>query len=138
MVNVYLSGHMHNNWREKIIIACSQLDINFLVPFKGTIKTDERFFAVRDKLSLNSSDIVFAYIQDTPDYKNARYFGLGLELGYAAAQNKVIILVNELKDKIESFDFAIPFATAYTNDFNEGIELLIYSTIDKSQFKKYQ
>jgi len=137
-VNIYLSGHMHNNWRQTVMDACSGLNANFLVPFKGNEKIDERYFAVRDKLSLNKSDIVFAYIQDTIDYKAARYFGLGIELGFAAGQNKVIILVNEFRGKIESFDFAIPFSTAFSNNLAEGIEILKYAISDKSEHKKYQ
>ena len=137
-IRIYLSGHMHNNWREKVIDNIKDEHVSFLLPFKGNQKTDERHFAIRDKLALHKADIVFAYIQDTPDYKSPRYFGLGLELGYAAGLNKVIILVNELKGKIESFDFAVPFATASTSDFQEGIELLKYAVSSNQEAHKYQ
>lgn len=132
---VYLSGHLRNAWREQVVRACKDLPIEFLIPVRAVGTLHPGYYASKDMLFINKADIVFAYIQDSEDNKNPKYFGLGVEVGYARGQNKVIILVNELQEKDITFRFVEPLAHTVATDLTEGIDVLKFCVTGESSFK---
>jgi len=71
-----------------------------------------------DLLGIDSCHVVFAYMERM----NPSGIGLALEIGYARATGKVIILVNERLDKY--FDMVRHSSTIYTDSFGRGVKLL--------------
>lgn len=85
---VYLSGGHYSGWQENVMKEAN--DFEFKDPSKNGL-TDPRLYTEWDLEAIRSSDIVFAYLEDS----NPGGYGLSLEIGYAAALGKHIILVDE-------------------------------------------
>ena len=85
---VYLSGGHYSGWQENVMKETN--DFQFKDPSKNGL-TDPRLYTEWDLEAIRSSDIVFAYFEDS----NPGGYGLSLEIGYAAALGKHIILVDE-------------------------------------------
>lgn len=126
-MKVYLGGNVHTNWRKQVVEACPHIE--FLQPYKDSrgrfIRTDEgvslitpSHFVTRDLLFIRSCDVIFAYI--TKYGEHSRHHGLMIELGYAKALRKAIVLVYEMPE----FDFATGIADTVFNDLEDGIAFL--------------
>ncbi|BCA81011.1 hypothetical protein AOP6_2798 [Desulfuromonas sp. AOP6] len=85
---VYLSGGHYSGWQVKVIQAAKNFE--YKDPSKNGL-SDPRLYTEWDLEAIKSSDIIFAYFEDT----NPGGFGLSLEIGYAAALGKHILFVDE-------------------------------------------
>lgn len=88
MKTVYLSGGHYSGWQENVMKEAN--GFKFKDPSKNGL-TNPRLYTEWDLEAIRSSDIVFAYFEDS----NPGGYGLSLEIGYAAALGKHIILVDE-------------------------------------------
>ena len=121
---VYLAGGINeSNWQQKVIDAVGNKGFAFYNPREHSL-TDSKQYTFWDLFYVNQCDILFAYMQKD----NPSGIGLTLEVGYAKALNKSIILVDE-KSKNDS-DFANRFrivresATIVFDDLRQGINFL--------------
>lgn len=85
---VYLSGGHRSGWQEKVKGSAKQF--NYLDPSQTGI-TNPKLYTEWDLDAIRSSEIIFAYFEKS----NPSGYGLSLEVGYAAACGKFIILVDE-------------------------------------------
>ena len=108
MLNVYLSGEIHTDWRDEIIGQCKQegLDINFTSPVTNhelsdncgveILGAEENNFwkdnkganinSIRTKKSIEGSDVVIVKFGEKYKQWNAAF-----DAGYASALNKSIV-----------------------------------------------
>jgi len=86
---VYLAGGMSSGWQARVI---SELrgQFTFYNPAEHAIQNGEEYTAW-DLHYVRCSDIVFAYMEET----NPSGIGLSLEVGFARALGKTVILVDE-------------------------------------------
>jgi len=89
MVKVYLSGGMASGWQDEIKQKL-QKDVLFFDPRTHNFHSPKSYTAW-DLLAVDQCDIVFAYMEDI----NPSGIGLALEVGYAKAKGKFVILVDE-------------------------------------------
>lgn len=94
---VYLSGGLNSDWQASILLDLKK-DFIFYNPKNHGLENAE-LYTTWDLHHVRSSDIVFAYME----LDNNSGYGLTLEIGYAAALNKTIILVDERSAKDDYF-----------------------------------
>lgn len=119
-MKVYLAGSFQSGWREKL--KCID-EISFIDPsikeHNNPLKAEE--YVAWDLWAIQSSDMVFAYMANT----NPSGYGLSIELGYAKALNKLIILILEDgHEKDKYLQFLKPIADVVYNNLEEGIRYL--------------
>jgi hypothetical protein len=85
---VYLAGGMRTNWQDKVLQALP--DFCFLDPRSHQLR-DADAYTAWDLDAVRNSDWVLAYLEDS----NPGGFSLALEMGYAKAISKKLILVDE-------------------------------------------
>ena len=143
MLKVYLSGEIHTNWRDDIIIKCREenLEIEFLSPTTNHElsddvgvqilgKEDNKFWhdnkgskinAIRTRLSIKKSDIVVVRFGEKYKQWNAAF-----DAGYAAALNKSLIIIHndEHQHALKEVDAA---AFAVTKNVDEVVDILKYT-----------
>lgn len=95
---VYLAGGFRTNWQNKVIEAYGELFL-FFNPRMHGLEIDSKQYTTWDLFHVKQCDIFFAYME----YTNPSGFGLSIELGYAKALGKTIILVDEKSSQEESF-----------------------------------
>lgn len=88
MKTVYLSGGFRSGWQAKVKEACR--DFKYKDPSKHGL-SDPKLYTAWDLLAIRDSEIIFAYLERS----NPNAYGLILEVGYAAALGKTILLVDE-------------------------------------------
>ena len=85
---------------------------------------NEDAYTLRDFWQIRNSDIVFAYMSAG----NPSGYGLSVEIGYAAAFNKVIIFADERSPHDEPFKrwmgMCRAASTFHMNRLDEGLEVL--------------
>jgi YtoQ family protein len=142
--NVYLSGEIHSDWRERIAdgIRGSDLDVNLLAPVTDHSASDDvgvevlgpeqsGFWkdhkgagvnAVRTQTLLRRADVVVVRFGDKYRQWNAAF-----EAGYAAALGKPIVTLHDegLTHALKEVDRAA-MATAETPE--QVVEILRYAT----------
>jgi hypothetical protein len=122
-LKVYLSGGMKSGWQQQFINISDSNLIEFFDPSKHGL-TDSKEYTVWDLFYTKNCDILFAYMEES----NPTGFGLMLEIGYAKALGKTIILVDEKSKKDEnfarSFKIVRESATIVFETLDEGIEFL--------------
>ena len=111
MLNVYLAGEIHSNWREEIIENCKKekLDIQFSSPVTDHPSSDDcgveilgpeeknmwkdrkgaNINSIRTKKSIKDSDVVVVKIGEKYKQWNAAF-----DAGYASALGKSIIVIH--------------------------------------------
>ncbi len=116
MLNVYLSGEIHTNWRDEIIDLCNKekLDIEFSSPTTNHENSDNcgveilgneetnfwkdnkgaKINSIRTKKSIKDSDVVIVKFGDKYKQWNAAF-----DAGYASALNKSIIVIHNDADQ---------------------------------------
>lgn len=118
---VYLSGGHHSGWQDRVKNSVKQF--KYLDPSKTNI-TDAKLYTQWDLEAVRNSDIVFAYLENS----NPSGYGLSVEVGYAAALNKFIILIDEKSTatpEIASYlNIVRETANVVFDDFNKGITYL--------------
>lgn len=96
---VYLSGGMNeSNWQEKVIEAVGKEGYVFYNPRLHNLAHSKEY-TIWDLFYVKNCDIVFAYMQGN----NPSGYGLTLEVGYANALSKPIILIDERSQKDDNF-----------------------------------
>ncbi len=121
---VYLSGGMNDlNWQKLVIDSIGCDSYTFFNPREHQLE-DSKQYTFWDLYYVEKCDIVFAYMEET----NPSGYGLTLEIGYAKALNKPIILVDEKSKNTGSFAkyFKIvrESSTIVFDNLQEGIALL--------------
>ena len=120
-MKVYLSGGMKSSWQSFVIGDCDGFE--FFDPRRHGL-SDPHEYTIWDLEHVRQCDIVFAYMEST----NPSGIGLTLEIGYAKALNKTIILVDEKSCVDSEFEkrFRIVRCSAdiVFNTLEDGIEFL--------------
>ena len=95
---IYLAGGMKSGWQEIVKERIKGKDFYTFDPRNHQLENPEQY-TIWDLYHVKNCDIVFAYIeQDNPSG-----YGAALEIGYAKALGKTIILVDEKSISDESF-----------------------------------
>ena len=142
MLNVYLSGEIHSNWREEIINLCKneKLDISFSSPITNHEASDNcgveilgdensnfwkdhkgaNINSIRTRKSIKDCDIVVVKFGDKYRQWNAAF-----DAGFAAALNKSMIVIHndEHQHALKEVDAA---ASAVAKDQNQVVRILKY------------
>lgn len=123
-IKIYLAGGMNeSNWQKTVIESVKLDNIVFFNPREhGLIESRE--YTLWDILYLKKSDIVFAYMEKD----NPSGLGLSLEIGYARALDKTIILIDEksIADNkfAQRFKIVRECTTVTYNSLEDGINFL--------------
>ncbi len=116
---VYLAGGMKSGWQDKIIDKFKDKFIFFNPRDHNLLEANQ--YTVWDLHHIKKADIIFVYLESD----NPSGFGLTLEIGYAKALNKTIILVDEKSARNEIFakQFKIVRESANNvfNDLESGL-----------------
>lgn len=119
---VYLAGGFHGDWQIQVKQHLIESFI-FFDPKEHRLE-DKTQYTQWDLHHIAKSDILFGYMSKT----NPSGYGLALEIGYARALNKMVILVDEKSAVDVVFDkyFAIAHkASSVTFDnLQDGIDYL--------------
>ena len=142
MLNVYLSGEIHSDWRQEIINLCNKenLEISFSSPITNHEASDncgvqilgneEKNFwkdnkganinSIKTRKSIKDCDIVVVKFGEKYKQWNAAF-----DAGYAAALNKSIIVIHndENQHALKEVDAA---AAAVAKDQHQVVRILKY------------
>ena len=142
MLNVYLSGEIHSDWRQEIINLCNKenLEISFSSPVTNHEASDncgvqilgneEKNFwkdnkganinSIKTRKSIKDCDIVVVKFGEKYKQWNAAF-----DAGYAAALNKSIIVIHneEHQHALKEVDAA---AAAVAKDQHQVVRILKY------------
>ena len=142
MLNVYLSGEIHSDWRQEIINLCNRenLEISFSSPITNHEASDncgvqilgneEKNFwkdnkganinSIKTRKSIKDCDIVVVKFGEKYKQWNAAF-----DAGYAAALNKSIIVIHneEHQHALKEVDAA---AAAVAKDQHQVVRILKY------------
>ena len=142
MLNVYLSGEIHSDWRQEIINLCNKenLEISFSSPITNHEASDncgvqilgneEKNFwkdnkganinSIKTRKSIKDCDIVVVKFGEKYKQWNAAF-----DAGYAAALNKSIIVIHndEHQHPLKEVDAA---AAAVAKDQHQVVRILKY------------
>jgi len=91
-MKIYLAGGFYSDWKQKVVEGAPNHD--YYDPELD--KEKERAicaYTIADLERIDWCDTLFAYLTDYP-----KYGGLAVEVGYAYAKGKIIILVTEKDD----------------------------------------
>jgi len=121
-IKIYLAGGMKSGWQDTVINKLKNSCIFFNPQDHGLINANE--YKTWDLHFVNQADIIFAYLEK----ENPSGFGLTLEIGYAKALNKTIILVDErsINDSsfLNYFKIVRESADVVFDDFESGLNFL--------------
>ena len=121
-LKVYLAGGMNSSWQAKVIEAYHD-QFEFYNPMDHQLDKSKEY-AVWDLFYVQRADLVFAYMERT----NPSGYGLTLEIGFAKALNKTIILVDE-RSKVdnafaEKFKIVRNSVQIVYDSFQQGLDFL--------------
>jgi YtoQ family protein len=142
MLNVYLSGEIHTDWREEIIQLCDKedLSINFSAPITNHESSDncgveilgleEKNFwkdnkgakinSIKTRKSIKDCDVVIVKFGEKYKQWNAAF-----DAGYAAALNKSVIVIHS-EDHQHALKEVDAFASAVAENQNQVVRILKY------------
>ena len=142
MLNVYLSGEIHSDWREEIIKLCNKEDLNIKFSSPNTdhessdncgveiLGAEEKKFwkdnkgasinSIKTKKSIKDSDVVVVKFGEKYKQWNAAF-----DAGYASALNKSIIVIHgdEHQHALKEVDAS---ASAIAKDQHQVVKILKY------------
>jgi YtoQ family protein len=142
MLNVYLSGEIHSDWREEIIKLCNKEDLSIKFSSPNTnhessdncgveiLGAEENNFwkdnkgasinSIKTKKSIKDSDVVVVKFGEKYKQWNAAF-----DAGYASALNKSIIVIhgNEHQHALKEVDAS---ASAVAKDQHQVVKILKY------------
>ena len=145
MLNVYLSGEIHSDWREEIIQLCLEenLNVKFTSPVTDHEASDNcgvnilgdeeqnywkdnkaaKINSIRTKKSIEDCDVVIVKFGEKYKQWNAAF-----DTGYAAALNKSIIVIHgdEHQHPLKEVDAS---ASAVVKNQNQAFRILRYILI---------
>jgi YtoQ family protein len=110
MLNVYLSGEIHTDWREQIIDGAAELAVSFSAPVTDHASSDDcgvaimgaeadkfwhdnkgaKLNAIRTRKGIEEADVVVVRFGDKYKQWNAAF-----DAGYAAALGKSLIILHQ-------------------------------------------
>ena len=110
MLNVYLSGEIHTDWREQIIEGAADLDVTFNAPVTDHASSDDcgvaimgaeadkfwhdnkgaKLNAIRTRKGIEDADVVVVRFGEKYKQWNAAF-----DAGYAAALGKSLIVLHQ-------------------------------------------
>lgn len=117
---VYLAGGFNSDWRDKVKLCTN---VEFIDPKEKEIKKEFTWFEYGcwDLHYIKQTDICFVYMEKT----NPSGFGLSVEIGYAKAMNKTVILILENgHEKDKYLQFLKTVADVVYDNLDEGISFL--------------
>lgn len=139
-LNVYLSGEIHTDWRERIVEGAKGLDVTFNAPVTDHAasddcgvailgKEDDKYWhdhkgamvnAIRTRKGLADADVVVVRFGDKYKQWNAAF-----DAGYASALGKSLIILQppEHDHALKEVDAA---ALAVTREPEQVVEILRY------------
>ena len=142
MLNVYLAGEIHSNWREEIIQLCEKekLDVKFTSPVTDHEASDNcgveilgeeeknmwkdrkgaNINSIRTKKSIQDSDIVIVKFGEKYKQWNAAF-----DAGYASALNKSIIIIHN-EDQQHALKEVDAASSAVASDQKQAVRILKY------------
>ena len=142
MLNVYLSGEIHSDWREEIIKLCNKEDLSIKFSSPNTnhessdncgveiLGAEEKNFwkdnkgasinSIKTKKSIKDSDVVVVKFGEKYKQWNAAF-----DAGYASALNKSIIVIHgdEHRHALKEVDAS---ASAVAKDQHQVVKILKY------------
>jgi len=142
MLNVYLSGEIHSDWREEIIKLCNKEDLSIKFSSPNTnhessdncgveiLGAEEKNFwkdnkgasinSIKTKKSIKDSDVVVVKFGEKYKQWNAAF-----DAGYASALNKSIIVIHgdEHQHALKEVDAS---ASAIAKDQHQVVKILKY------------
>ena len=142
MLNVYLSGEIHTDWRKEIINLCikEDLDIKFTSPITDHNASDNcgieilgsedknfwkdnkgaKINSIKTKKSIKDCDVVIVKFGEKYKQWNAAF-----DAGFASALNKSIIVIHneENQHALKEVDAS---ASAVANDEHQVVRILKY------------
>ena len=142
MLNVYLSGEIHSNWREEIIQLCKKEDLSIVFSSPNTdhessdncgveiLGAEEKNFwkdnkgasinSIKTKKAIKDSDVVIVKFGDKYKQWNAAF-----DAGYASALNKSTIVIHndEHQHALKEVDAS---ASAVAKDQHQVVRILKY------------
>ena len=142
MLNVYLSGEIHSNWREEIIQLCKKEDLSIVFSSPNTdhessdncgveiLGAEEKNFwkdnkgasinSIKTKKAIKDSDVVIVKFGDKYKQWNAAF-----DAGYASALNKSTIVIHndEHQHALKEVDAS---ASAVAKDQHQVVKILKY------------
>lgn len=123
-LKVFLSGGMNeSNWQQEVINAVGTEGFIYFNPREHMLNKSKEY-TIWDLFYIKNCDIVFAYMQKN----NPSGIGLSLEIGYAAALGKQIILIDEKSSNNQSFKKKFKIvresSTIVYENLSDGILLL--------------
>lgn len=96
-LSIYLAGGMSSNWQQKII---NKFQKEFIIYNPRDHELDNSLeYTEWDLFYVKNADILFAFMEKD----NPSGFGLTLEVGYAKAMGKLIVLVDEKSSVDKNF-----------------------------------
>ena len=132
VTKIYLAGGLKSNWREKVIKNSVGNFIFFNPKEHGLEKSGSDRYTVWDLYHVKKCDILFGFMEKD----NPSGYGLSLEIGYAKALNKCIILIDERSQDDEWFrkkyDIVRCTSSVNFNSLKAGIEYLNSFSKDKA------
>ena len=142
MINVYLAGEIHTNWREDLITLCNKknLEIHFSSPVTNHENSDNcgveilgsedknfwkdtkgaKINSIRTKKAIRDSDVVIVKFGEKYKQWNAAF-----DAGYAAALNKSIIIIHN-EDHQHALKEVDASASAVASNNEEVVRILDY------------
>lgn len=120
---VYLAGGFRTNWQEQVKTSCGDSLLLFN-PREHGLEINSKQYTAWDLFHVKHCDIFFAHMEAT----NPSGLGLCLELGYAKALGKTIVLVDGKSLEDESFakyfEIARESADVVFDKLEDGIKYL--------------
>ena len=139
-LNVYLSGEIHTDWRERIVAGAEGLDVEFSAPVTDHAASDDcgvailgeepnkywhdhkgaQMNAIRTRKGIADADIVVVRFGDKYKQWNAAF-----DAGYAAALGKSLIILHG-PDHAHALKEVDAAALAVAEDPQQVVEILRY------------
>lgn len=123
-IKVFLSGGMNeSNWQQEVIDFVGKDGFIYFNPREHSLINPSEY-TMWDLFYVKNCQVLFAYMQKD----NPSGFGLTLEIGYAAALGKQIILIDEksVSDKIfeQKFKIVRESSSIVFDSFSDGLTFL--------------
>ena len=123
-IKVFLSGGMNeSNWQQEVINSVGKEGYIYFNPREHFLSKSNEY-TMWDLFYIKNCDVVFAYMQKD----NPSGFGLTLEIGFAAALGKQIILIDEKsfidKNFEQKFKIVRESSSIVFDNFSDGINFL--------------
>ncbi|KJZ19092.1 YtoQ family protein [Loktanella sp. S4079] len=140
MLNVYLSGEIHTDWRDQIMLAASDLSVEFTGPITDHAASDDcgvaimgaepnkfwhdhkgaKLNAIRIRHAISNADLVVVRFGEKYKQWNAAF-----DAGYAAALGKSLIVIHgdDHQHALKEVDAA---ALAVVQEPSQVVEILRY------------